>query len=46
MCDTWQGLRVRGCGVCVDRAADRSGSESQLLAEVRWDTASETVRVR
>ena len=26
-CETWQGLRVRGCGACMDRAADRSGSE-------------------
>jgi hypothetical protein len=27
MCDTWQGLRVRGCGAFMDRSASRSGSE-------------------
>jgi hypothetical protein len=26
-CDTWQGLRVRGCGAFVDRSASRSGSD-------------------
>ncbi len=26
-CDTWQGLRVRGCGTFVDWSASRSDSE-------------------
>jgi hypothetical protein len=46
MCDTWQGLRVRGCGTDLVDAAMSAGSEKMLLlVESVWDTEPETVRV-